>query len=65
MQDALKEPSGETPTLFPIRRAPKNHEQTDCLDVKTWGSLMAELRVKTSHAGDSGFDHKAWKLGFL
>ena len=31
----MKEPSGETPTLFPIRRAPKNHEQTDRLDVKT------------------------------
>jgi hypothetical protein len=25
---------------------------------------MAELRVgNVSHAGDSGFDHKAWKLG--
>jgi hypothetical protein len=25
---------------------------------------MAELRVgSVSHAGDSGFDHKAWKLG--
>jgi hypothetical protein len=23
----LKEPSGETPTLFPIQHAPKNHEQ--------------------------------------
>ena len=43
----LKEPSGETPTQLPIRRAPKNHEQTDCLDVKTRGSLMAELWVET------------------
>jgi hypothetical protein len=23
----MKEPSGETPTQFPIRHAPKNHEQ--------------------------------------
>jgi hypothetical protein len=27
----LKEPSGETPTQFPIRHAPKNHEQTTIL----------------------------------
>ena len=43
----LKEPSGETPTQLPIRRAPKNQEQTDRLDVKTRGILMAELRVET------------------
>ena len=42
----MKEPSGETPTQLLIRHAPKNHEQTDRLDVKTRGSLMAELRVK-------------------
>ena len=42
----MKEPSGETPTQLPIRRAPKNHEQTDRLDVNTRGSLMAELRVE-------------------
>ena len=40
----LKEPSGETPTLFLILRAPKNHEE-DRLDVNTWGSLMTELRT--------------------
>jgi hypothetical protein len=28
---ALKEPSGEPPTQFPIQRAPKNHEQTTIL----------------------------------
>ena len=27
----MKEPSGETPTQFLIRRAPKNHEQTTIL----------------------------------
>ena len=27
----VKEPSEETPTQFPIRRAPKNHEQTTIL----------------------------------
>ena len=42
----MKEPSGETPTQVPIRHAPKNHKQTDCLDVKTRGSLMAELQVE-------------------
>jgi hypothetical protein len=42
----MKEPSGETPTLFPIWHAPKNHKQTDHLDVKTWGSLVAELQVE-------------------
>jgi hypothetical protein len=31
MLNALKEPSGETPTQFSIRRAPKNHEQTTIL----------------------------------
>ena len=53
----MKEPSGETPTQFPIQHAPKNHEQTDCLDVNTRGSLMAELWSKC------GFDHEPWKLG--
>jgi hypothetical protein len=43
----LKEPSGETPTHLPIRGAPKNHKQTDLLDVKTRGSLMEELQVET------------------
>ena len=43
----MKELSGETPTQLPIRRAPKNHEQTDRLDAKTRGILMAELRVET------------------
>ena len=43
----LKEPNGETPTQLPIWHAPKNHEQTDCLDVNTRGSLMAELWVET------------------
>ena len=43
----MKEPSGETPTQLPIRRAPKNQEQTDRLDVNTRGSLMAELWVET------------------
>jgi hypothetical protein len=44
----VKGPSGETPTQFWIRRAPKNHEQnrTERLDVKTQGSLMAELQVE-------------------
>ena len=42
----MKEPSGETPTQLLIRRAPKNHEQMDRLDVNTQGSLMVELRVK-------------------
>ena len=37
---------GEPPTQLPIRHAPKNHEQTNHLDVKTWGSLMTELRVE-------------------
>ena len=41
----LKEPSGETPTLFLIRCAPM--KQTDRLDVKTQGSLMVELQVET------------------
>ena len=43
----LKEPSGETPTQLLIRRASKNHEQADRLDVNTRGSLMAELQVET------------------
>jgi hypothetical protein len=42
----MKEPSGETPTQLPILRAPKNYKQTDSLDVKTRGSLMAEIRVE-------------------
>ena len=40
------EPSGETPTQFPIRHAPKE-SRTDRLDVNTRGSLMAELQVET------------------
>lgn len=43
----MKERSGETPTQLPIQRAPKNHKQTDRLDVNTRGSLMVELRVET------------------
>ena len=43
----VREPSEETPTQLPIQCAPKNHEQTDRLDVNTRGSLMAELQVET------------------
>ena len=43
----MKEPSGETPAQLLIQHAPKNHEQTDRLDVNTRGSLMAELQVET------------------
>jgi hypothetical protein len=42
----MKEPSGETPTQFPIRHAP-TESRKDCLDVSTRVSLMAELQVKT------------------
>ena len=42
----LKERSGETPTQFPIRRAPKE-SQKNRLDVNTRGSLMAELLIET------------------
>jgi hypothetical protein len=42
----VKEPSGETPTQFPIQGAPKE-SRTDRLDVNTRGSLMAELQVET------------------
>ena len=42
----MKETSGETPTQFPIQRAPKE-SRTDRLDVNTRGSLMAELQVET------------------
>ena len=60
----VKEPSGETPTQLPIQCAPKNHEQTDHLDVKTGGSFNGRAPDrKVSHTGDSGFDHEAWKLG--
>jgi hypothetical protein len=44
--EVVKEPSVETPTQIPIRRAPKESRK-DRLDVKTRGSLMAELWVKT------------------
>jgi hypothetical protein len=40
----LIEPSGETPTQFPIRRAPKE-SWIDCPDVITRGRLMTELRT--------------------
>jgi hypothetical protein len=60
----MKEPSGETPTQLPIQRAPKNHKQTDRLDVKTGGNFNGRAPGrKVSYTGDSGFDHEAWKLG--
>jgi hypothetical protein len=48
------EPSGETPTQFPIWRAPK--ESRKGLDVITGGSLMMELRTNrhASHTRDNG-----------
>ena len=57
------EPSGETPTQFLIRRAPKE-SQIDRLDVITRGSLMTELRTDmhpTQEIMDVG--HEARKLG--
>jgi hypothetical protein len=42
----VREPSEETPTQLLIQCAPKNHEQTDRLDVNTRSSLMAELQVE-------------------
>jgi hypothetical protein len=42
----LKEPSGETPTQLPFGVHPRITNRTQHLDVKTQGSLMAELRVE-------------------
>ena len=56
------EPSGETPTQFPIRRAPK--ESRKGLDVITRGSLMTELGIDmhpTQEITDVGLE--AQKLG--
>jgi hypothetical protein len=58
----LIELSGETPTQFPIQRAPK--ESRKGLDVITRGSLMTELRTDihpTQEIMDVG--HEARKLG--
>jgi hypothetical protein len=60
----LIEPSGETPTQFPIRCAPK--ESRKGLDVITRGSLMTELRTDM-HPTQEIMDvsHEAQKLGFF
>jgi hypothetical protein len=59
----MLESSGETPTPFPIRRAPKKITK-DHLDVITWGRLITELRTDmhpTQEITDVG--HEARKLG--
>ena len=59
----LIELSGETPTQFPIRCAPKK-SLIDHLDVITQGILVMELQTDmhpTQEIMDVG--HEAWKLG--
>jgi hypothetical protein len=56
------EPSGETPTQFPIWRAPK--ESRKGLDVITGGSLMTELRTDMHPTQEiTNVGHEARKLG--
>jgi hypothetical protein len=62
----LLEPSGETPTQFPIWRVPKKITKDHHLDVNTWGRLIMELQTgmyPTQEIMDVG--HKAQKLGFF
>jgi hypothetical protein len=60
----MKEPSEETPTQLLIRGTPKNHEQNTtpwCNNTRYFNGGAPGQKV--SHTGDSGFNHKAWKLG--
>jgi hypothetical protein len=58
----LIEPSGETPTQFPIRRAPK--ESRKGLDVITRGRLMMELWTDMHPTQEiTDVSHEAQKLG--
>ena len=64
MAQELIEPSGETPTQFPIWQAPK--ESRKGLDVITRGSLMTELQTNMHLTQEiMNVGHETRKLGFL